>query len=118
MNNKPDCEQTSEFASGNIFLRRVRLEKEQDKLPGHTHNFDHTTFVTKGRVHVLATCPDGCAPPLNQDFEAGDYFLVRANWQHEITALTDKVEFFCIYSHRNPQGEVVQAYNGWKEAYQ
>lgn len=113
------CEQapSGEYASGNIFLRRVQLRRAGDKVHGHMHAFDHTTFVVRGRVHVDATCDKGCRPK-SQDFEAGQHFLVRKDWRHEITALTDDVLFFCIYSHRTPQGEVVQVATGWREAYE
>jgi hypothetical protein len=116
------CEQPDhgEYASGNIFLRRVQLAKAGDVLHGHTHNFDHTTFVVRGAVRVVATCEGGCMKPKVQDFGEGQefrHFLVQKHWTHEITALTDDVEFYCIYSHRTPQGDVVQDATGWREAY-
>lgn len=114
MNGFEDCEQEKEYASGNIYLRPVVLHKKGDSIPGHKHNFDHTTFVTKGSVHVLATCDEGCKK--EKDFKAGEHFLVKAEWLHLITALEDETEFTCIYSHCTPQGEIVQEYNGWDEA--
>jgi len=117
MDNQLTCEQPDhgEYASGNIFLRRVRLAKAGDVLPGHTHNFDHTTFVSLGRIHVLVDCP--CGKQKEQEFGPGEHFLVKADHRHTITALTDDVQFHCIYAHRNPQGEVVQEFTGWMEAY-
>lgn len=117
MDNNLTCHQDgkAEYVSGNIFIRPVKLPAKGDKIHGHKHNFDHTTFVTKGSVHVRATCDEGCEK--EQDFKAGQHFLVLANWEHEITALEDNVEFSCIYSHRTPQGEVVLEKTGWEEAY-
>lgn len=104
-----------ELVSGNIFIRKNREMKKGDKVGGHTHNFDHTTIVFSGAVHVSATCPDGRL--ISQDFRAPMHFLVKAEVKHEITALEDGTEFWCVYSHRTAQGDVVQQANGWDEAY-
>lgn len=109
------CEQEGgEYASGNIYLRPVHLKTKGAQVEGHKHNFDHTTFIVKGSVHVLATCDEGCRK--EQDFTAGQHFLIRKDWMHDITALEDNVEFYCIYAHRTPQGDIVQEYNGWSPA--
>lgn len=110
------CEQreSGEYASGNIFLRHVRLAKAGDVLQGHTHHFDHTTFVVSGRVRIHATCDKGCRPR-TQEFAPGESFLVRKDWRHEATALSDDVHFVCVYSHRDAQGEVVQVMEGWRD---
>jgi quercetin dioxygenase-like cupin family protein len=103
-----------EWVSGNVFIRPNPLEKKGDSVDGHTHPFDHTTIVFKGAVHVVATGPNG--ELLEQDFVAPAHFLVRANWCHQITALEDDTVFWCVYSHRTPQGDIVQEYSGWREA--
>lgn len=104
-----------EFASGNIYIRKNELKNVGDRVGGHKHNFDHTTIVFTGAVHVRAVCPDGRV--IEQDFHAPTHFLVKAEVKHEITALEDGTEFWCVYSHRTPQGEVVEEFNGWSEAY-
>lgn len=104
-----------EFASGNIFLRPNNLAKAGDECVGHKHNFDHTTFVVAGKVHVRGETPDGRV--IEQDFEAGEHFLVKKDVHHTITALVDGTRFTCIYSHRNGQGDVVQTFEGWTSAY-
>jgi len=104
-----------ELVSGNIFLRPNELPKAGDYVDGHKHNFDHTSFVIKGSVHVVATLPNGTV--IERDFAAGQHFLIRADVTHLITALEDDTLFHCIYSHRTPQGDVVQEANGWGAAY-
>lgn len=104
-----------EWISGNVFIRKNPLAKTGDGVSGHKHNFDHTTIVFKGSVHVKATLPDGTV--LERDFVAPDHFLVRADAEHEITATADDTEFWCVYSHRTPQGDVAQEYTGWYDAY-
>lgn len=61
------------------------------------------------------------APPRPPDLPPADavgYFLVKAGVEHEITAREDGTIYWCVYSHRTPQGEVVQEYAGFEEAYQ
>lgn len=104
-------EQHGEMASGNIYLRPAVLNHKGDKIHGHEHHFDHTTFIVAGKVHVIATHGD---ERKEGEFVAGQHFLVLAEWEHEITALEDNTRFTCIYSHRDPQGEVVQVMTGWE----
>lgn len=104
-----------EWVSGNIYIRRNRLPEVGDRVDGHMHNFDHTTIVFKGAVRVKAKLPDGSIR--EHDFEAPAHFLVRAEVEHEITATAPDTEFWCVYSHRNPQGRVTLDYDGWTPAY-
>lgn len=108
----------TEWISGSIFIRPNEKMKKGDVIQGHTHNHDHTSFVVSGSVHVHAVCPDGRT--IDDDFGRGclfPHFLVLAGVEHEITALEDGTNFYCIYSHRNPQGEVSVQKTGWSEAY-
>ena len=104
-----------EWISGNVFIRRNQMETAGTIIGGHTHNFDHTTIVFTGAVHVVATLPNGSV--IERDFRAPAHFLVKADVLHEITALEDRTEFWCVYSHRNAQGDVVQDHDGWREPY-
>jgi len=104
-----------EWVSGNIFIRPMKFEKAGNKINGHKHNFDHTTIVFKGAVHVKALTPDGRV--IERDFAAPAHFLVKAEVEHEITATADGTEAWCVYSHRTAQGDVVQDYTGWERAY-
>lgn len=104
-----------ELVSGNIFIRKNPMPKAGDFVAGHKHNFDHTTVVFKGAVHVKATLPNGTV--IERDFVAPTHFLVKADAEHEIMATADDTEFWCVYSHRNAQGDVVQEANGWGAAY-
>lgn len=102
-----------ELASGNIFIRPNTLPLAGDLIEGHTHNFDHTTIVFEGAVHVSAVAPDGRT--FERDFVAPSHFLVLKDVQHTITAIADNTVFWCIYSHRDPQGDVVQIATGWED---
>lgn len=104
-----------EWVSGNVFIRRNRLPRVGDGVDGHTHNFDHTTIVFTGAVHVKATHPDGRV--VERDFAAPAHFLVRADVTHEICATLPDTEFWCVYSHRTPQGRITLDYDGWTPGY-
>lgn len=104
-----------EWISGNVFIRPNRLEKAGDKVAGHAHNFDHTTIVFSGAVHVRGVLSNGTV--IERDFVAPAHFLVKADVRHEITAIAPDTIFWCVYSHRNPQGDIVQEYDGWEPSY-
>lgn len=104
-----------DFISGNVFVRKNPLRKAGDYVNGHKHNFDHTTIVFKGAVHVKAKLPNGTVT--ERDFVAPTHFLVRKDVEHEIIATVDDTEFWCVYAHRTVQGEVSQIYTGFDEAY-
>lgn len=103
---------------GNIYIRPNEDMKKGQTIQGHKHNFDHTSFVTDGAVHVKAKLADGRV--VERDFGKGfpyRHFLVLAGVEHEITALEDGTNFYCIYSHRNSQGEITEYQTGWGLAY-
>jgi len=104
-----------EWVSGNVYIRPQNLVEKGSKVDGHTHHFDHTTIIFKGSVHVRAVYPDGRVR--ERDFYAPSHFLVLKEVEHEITALEDGTIFWCVYSHRNPQGDVILENSGWGDAY-
>lgn len=104
-----------EWVSGNVLIRPNEHMAKGQVIDGHEHNFDHTSIVFTGAVSVVATGPDGQVK--KGEFRAPAHFLVRADWTHKITALADDTTFWCVYAHRTPQGDVVQHYTGWPEAY-
>jgi hypothetical protein len=104
----------TEFVSGNIFIRKMFEFVDAGTVnPPHAHNFDHTTFVFTGAVHVKAETPDG--RKIEHDFHAPTSFLVKANVLHEITALENGTTVWCVYSHRTPQGDITQEWTGWEQ---
>lgn len=116
----------SEVAMGPMFIRYNLLEKTGDEVMFHKHNFAHVSQIRRGSAHVVKlaevagqTNLDG-TPMLikiaERDFASVSEFLVEANEWHEITALEDNTEIACMFTHRNPNGDVVQVYNGWNAA--
>ena len=105
----------TEWISGNVFIRPNKLPKVGDVVHGHKHNFDHTSIVFTGAVHVKAVLPNGNV--IERDFVAPSHFLVKADVEHEITATKDDTAFWCVYAHRTPQGEVSIENTGWQDGY-
>lgn len=103
----------TEWISGNLFIRAHKLKKGE-RIHGHKHNFDHTSIVFTGAVRVQADLPAGVD---ERDFVAPAHCLIRKQTLHEIEALED-TDFWCVYSHRDPQGRVTQEYDGWPPAYE
>lgn len=110
-----DCEQVVEWVSGSIFIRRVRLTKDGKPMDGHNHKFDHTTIIFIGAVRIKQRWyRDGQMFTKEEDFTAPAHAFIDKNIDHEITALSDRAEFWCVYSHRDAQGNVVLENKGWK----
>jgi hypothetical protein len=126
----------SEWASGNVYIRtmgagRFGLEVGE-VISGHTHNFDHTSIFFNGRWKVKrwSKLVDGAGTEQESwvivpgdEFERDGPFhlLIHAGCKHEFTYLGSPDGMpgraWCVYSHRNPQGEVVDNWNGWSPAY-
>jgi len=110
---------TIDYVSGNVFIREGGPMRAGEVVGGHAHNFDHTTYVTHGSL-LIERLVDG-APVQSVTKSAGqekNWVLIRAGAEHRLTALEDGTIYHCIYSHRNAQGEVVMAHEGWAPAYE
>lgn len=107
-----------EYISGNIFIRQGNLGKAGNFIEGHAHNFDHTTYIAKGSFLIDKLDEEGnVIKSVTKSARDGyNWILIEAGVKHKLTALEDDSLYHCIYSHRNPQGEIVQDYDGWSEA--
>lgn len=124
-----------EYVSGNIFIREMEFPQRGDVVHGHTHNFDHTTYVVRGALQIesLREVKPAVLDDSGQLVELAQYetirtvvkrasdghnwVLIRAGVCHRLTALEDRSMGHCIYSHRNGQSEIVQEYDGWTHGY-
>jgi len=62
-------------------------------------------------VRIIAKLPNGTE--IIREASAPAHFLIHAEVHHEIVALEDDTEYWCVFSHRKPDGEVIAAYDGW-----
>jgi hypothetical protein len=108
-----------DFISGNIFVREMRFDRIGQDRGGHKHNFDHTTYVVRGAIRVEHLADDGSVLRAveKRATDGRNWVLIRAHAAHRVIALEADTVAHCIYSHRDPQGEVVQAWDGFTPAY-
>lgn len=111
-----------EWVSGNIFIRPMRMLARGEVIEGHAHNFDHTTIVFRGAAIIRGELPDGTIierefKPPSPDWAGPSHALIKADVKHTITATEDGTMVWCVYAHRDPQGQVWQKFTGWEEAY-
>lgn len=106
--------------NGPLGLRRFRLEKTCDESVGHEHNYDHVTLVHRGRLKVLYRYVKEGQEIVGEtrEYEAGEFFTVKASVRHTLKALEPDTEYFCIFSHRDLDGVVLQQYRGNDRAYE
>lgn len=90
---------------GNIWVRQHVLERAGDYAAGHTHKFDHVTFLTSGKAKVEV---DGYTP---KEFTAPTFIVIRKDHRHTITALEDGTVYFCVFALRDLDGEVMEIFS-------
>lgn len=118
-----------EYVSGNIFIREMKFETPGSVVEGHTHNFDHTTYLIRGSVKIerlevevpAVTDANGqvVTPAVMKVVntvvktarQGHNWALIKAGSCHRLTALEADSEAHCVYSHRMPQGIVDWAGN-------
>jgi len=102
---------------GNIWVRSHSLEKEGDvNGGGHLHAFDHVTMLHSGKVLVETTNPE-TGEQRSKEFTAPTFIVVRKNLKHKFTALTDNVQYYCVFALRDVNGEVTDIYSGHNDPY-
>lgn len=119
----------ADYVLGNIFIRENLLVKIGQFTESHKHNFDHVTYITAGaalceKLEPIKFNAKG-VPTKFKTIKAIEkhanqglnWILIEKDVYHRITALEAGTRYHCVYSHRNPQGEVVLEYDGWQEAY-
>lgn len=97
-----DIEELGYF--GNIWVRAHYFAKAGDTHQGHTHTFDHVSFLTRGSVRVVV---DG----LTTDYAATNFIVIDKNKEHSIQALEDQTEWWCVFAVRETNGEVADIVN-------
>ena len=102
---------------GNIWVRQHNLEKTGDNNDGgHVHFFDHVTMLVKGkvRVDVVDTITK---EERSKEFEGPTFMVIRKDHKHKITALTDDVQYYCVFALRDVDGDVTDVYSGNNDPY-
>ena len=81
----------------NLFCKQMLFAKAGDVEQGHCHSFDHTTLLGTGSVSVAVNGK-------STKFTAPQMIFIKAELEHEITALEDNTVAYCIHALRNGDG--------------
>jgi len=100
---------------GSVFIRTQWFAREGDFLEGHKHNFDHVTVCWQGGIHVRIEETGEEFEVRPKDGEPG-WVNIKAGLNHHITALEDNTRSWCVFAHRDGDGEVIDV-PGNVEAY-
>ena len=89
---------------GNIWVRQNVLEKAGDTTDGHYHLFDHVSLLAKGTVEVEI---EGYPP---KQFVSPTFIVIKKEYKHKFTAVTDDVLWYCVFAIRDENGELTDIY--------
>jgi len=103
-----------QFKSGNIYIRKWIMTGGEN-IETHEHNFDHTTMVFTGSV--IATTKTISGDVVEQRIDAPGHLLIKKGVKHKFLALSDDTQLWCLFSHRDDQGEVTQECRCFSEPY-
>jgi quercetin dioxygenase-like cupin family protein len=85
----------------NLFVRQMHFASAGDMEMGHQHSFDHMTLLAKGKLKVRINDED-------TEFTAPQIIFIKANLQHELTALSENTVAYCIHALRdNSTGDIL-----------
>lgn len=117
-----------QFASPDFaYIRELLLKYEPEKVLRPVRFPDlwtkpepeHEEYAINGRMPIFDVrfirqgedVPEGGEEIIFKP--VGYHALIKADVCHEIMSLASETIFDCTYSHRDPQGKVVQINNGW-----
>lgn len=103
-----------------IGIRDGFAPKAGDVVETHDHNFAHVTYVPRGgfRFEELDGRDGNVIRSIEKWAKNGrNWVTIKKGVWHRLVALEDNSIYHCIYSHRTPDGEVTEDYDGWAEAY-
>lgn len=109
---------------GNVFFRAMIFEKLGDTVAGHTHNYDHVTFLWRGSLKLRAWHAsqekDGVVSGdvVERTYTAPSRILIKRDWCHELTSLEENTSADCIFAIRDVStGEIAEDWDGSLEPY-
>jgi quercetin dioxygenase-like cupin family protein len=91
----------------NVYIRRMSFKKKGIIELGHTHIYDHVSFVGSGSVNVQVYDEETreMAPP--KEFKAPAMIFIAKGKVHQITSLEDNTEVCCIHALRGDDEEII-----------
>lgn len=89
---------------GNIWVRAHRFAQVGEVMPGHTHRFDHVSFLTRGRVRVEVG-------EHATDYTAPAWIVVRKEHVHRLICLEAPADWWCVFAVREPDGSIAETFD-------
>ena len=91
----------------NLFIRMMSFLKKGTVELGHSHEFDHTTFVSSGSFDVQLYDDEKreFLPPVRYNAPAMVY--IRKHVVHQLTAIEDNSIALCIHALRDEYGDIL-----------
>lgn len=75
---------------GGIYFRSVRIDKNV-KIPQHTHDHDHATYIGSGRAVLLVD------DEYRGEYSSGEAVEIKGGKKHEFIALEDNTLLVCVW---------------------
>lgn len=84
-----------------VFIKQMVIPKAATMVPQHSHQYDHTTMLAKGVVHVGV--PDEQMPNFRiwKEYQAPAGIFIPAGVKHTILSLEDDCVLYCIHKERD-----------------
>jgi hypothetical protein len=79
--------------ASNVFVRQMTFVNAGDVELGHKHAFDHLSLLAVGSVKIRIGAEESL-------FQAPHMVFIRADQEHEITAMEAGTTMFCIHGLR------------------
>lgn len=99
--NRYTPEPTYEIAAGgNIYLRRMIFDKAGCTERGHSHSYDHLTFIERGKVGIEVAGRQAI-------YEAPCAIKIVAGEIHTIVAMEDGTVAYCLHALRDADNEEI-----------
>ena len=83
----------------NVWVRQKIFTKVGEEIGGHKHKYDHLSILAKGEVQLRVD-------DQVKVFHAPTFIVIPKDRVHNVTALTDDVLWYCVFAHRDINGEV------------
>ena len=89
--------QTETLSFGNIWMRKMIFHKKGMIKDGHIHDFDHISYVMRGKVEAFRVDTGESLGIFKQD----DHILVPKGLAHSIISLEDNSSACCLQALRD-----------------
>jgi len=74
-----------------VFIKQMYLKDAGTIIPQHSHAYDHTSMLARGRIRAWA------GDELMGDFEAPQPIFIKARVKHTFLSLEPETLIYCIH---------------------